>query len=597
MEIEKNSRVIPGVNEPENQSSTIDHNVAQPEQKSNDRGETSGAVNAQKQNGPTQPARWPGFYPPKSTNDLPVVIVGQNTRIPELTQWSGQVLLAGHHQKNLHLGVYHRGDGFARVLQFTNEPKVQMLDRDGLYGILARAARWTRVHLQEKQQPDGTMSTVSTLETIDAPHKHLGDAMTWPDMPLPRLKGLSKCPMVLPDGRIVGAQPGYDPQSGYWFTGTELPTLPDVVQARNILADWLIDFPIDTAGKANIIGILTANMLRPLLEAQGLQAFPGLALDATSPGSGKTLLAIVMGIILTGRAPSLSPFPDQDDEWRKNITSWVLDGKSYQLYDNLDPKKSLDSSKLAALLTTGHWSDRLLGQNQTLNLEVSAQIVFTGNHMHMSTELSRRVVLIRVTPNVDRPWTRTPDAFIHPNIIMHSMSHRGEILGALLSLIQHWFDVGQPRGKEIMGNYEILTQTVGGVLGAGGIAGWLSNADEATNALDEERALWLGILEIWHERFKDTSITAGELFEHFADTDMLTEIPWFTARDDGGKRWQPGRRIKGQLNAVIGPWKITEAGRERSGVPRYCLVSMPADTQSENETNTMQNTHEPSEVY
>ena len=568
--------------------SIINDSVAQSEQlnKSTVGTFTTGEATTSNSSPQQQPMHWPGYYP----GALPTVVVGQNTRIPELTEWSGQVLQSAHKQPNPHRQVYRRGNGFTRVVVTNgNEPKTELLDKDGMYGILARSARWARVQRQEKTLPDGSTTTVYTLETVDAPHKRLGDLMTWPDVPLPRLKGLSACPMVLSDGKIAGTQPGYDPQSAYWFTGTALPQLPSVEQARNILVDWLVDFPISEAGRANILGVLIANLLRPLLEYAGLQAFPGLALTATSPGSGKTLLAQCIGAVLSGCTPAMSAFPTDKEEWRKNITSWVLAGQSLQIYDNLPVNTALDSGHLAGLLTTGRWSDRLLGANTTLDVPVSAQVIMTGNNMHLSTELTRRVIVVHVTPDVDRPWKRTPDNFKHPNIIRYTLTHRGEILGALLSLIQHWVDIGRPKGNEIMGNYELLTQSVGGILKSAGMVGWLINADESSEKMDEERAVWLGLLETWHEHFQDVPITAGELFAQLDDNGMLSEIPWFTARDDAGKRRQLGRRIKSQLGAVIGPWKITEAGRERSGVPRYCLVTM---AQPEHETH-----NEPSEVY
>lgn len=305
--------------------------------------------------------------------------------------------------------------------------------------------------------------------------------------------------------------------------------------------------------------------MRPYLSAQGQQAFPAVFFDAASPGSGKTLLAQTLGIILSGNYPEIQSLPESPDEWRKNITSWVKDSSSYVIYDNVTQNRQIDSSPLAALLTTGRWKDRLLGSSQILNLEVSAQVIFTGNNMRLSTELSRRGLWVRLTPDVHQPWQRTSDNFSHGNILQYTLEHRAEIINAVLSLVRNWLEAGAVPGTETLGSYEALTTTVGGVLRDAGIPGWLANAEQANARLDEDRAIWLGLLDLWHLKAESTPTTAGEIFSWTQE-----EIPWLTAPKDEGKRCQIGRHIANHVDAVIGPWKIVVSQQKsRTGAAVY----------------------------
>lgn len=572
---EKNTPVLPEVEaEIRMESNSItDNSIGESEQlvkSEHDLFGTEGEPGNQNASGNSGSGRlWPGFYPQHPFGQgLPVVVFNDDTLRTSLTTWSAQVLAAAHNGLDAHRRVYRLGSAMARVdvSDGSGEARSELLDKDGVWGVLARSARWARV--KQVERANGKKSY--QLHEVNAPGKHLLDLMSWPEVQLPRLRGIADCPMVLSNGDIVGTHEGYDPQSEYWFSGVEIPKLPDVPAAKTVLNDWLVDFPVDESGKANAIGMLIGNLIRPLLRQRSQVAYPGIVFDASSVGSGKTLLALACGIVLTGAEPYLGTAPSIKEEWHKNITSWAASGARVIIYDNLPQKGVLDSADLAAVLTTGKWTDRLLGKSRQLELDVSAQIILTGNNVNLSEELGRRMMWVRLVPSVDRPWVRTAGAFQHPNILRYTQEHRAEILGALLALIKHWFEIGQPIGTETMGSYEQYAGVIGGVLGAAGITGWLANSDKASEQLDQDRVVWLAVLKVWHEEFGENATTAGALYDILTH-DGESDIPWFTAPGDDGRRRQLGARLRGKVDAVIGPWCVRAAGVARTGVPRYRL--------------------------
>ncbi len=514
----------------------------------------------------------PGYYPPTIQDPDPRVIIKEHELLEDLSSYGEQVLADAHraYPDETALRVFRHGNELSRV---GNDEifgiALSPVGKDGLYGVLTRAGVWLRAY----ETDDGHGGVKTHLLRVDPPHKMVPDLMAWPDLQVPGIRGIASHPMLRADGRWAGVKPGYDPGTEYWYQESGPVPQMLVSDAKRVLFDWLADFPLDDPGKADFIGMLIGNILRPWLTARGQWAQPGLVFDASEPGSGKTLLAQGMAAILTGIGNyHIQSCPESDEEWRKNITSWVQLAAAVQIYDNLPQKGALDSGSLAALLTSGHWRDRLLGHNTVINAPVSCQVMFTGNNVALSSELSRRVIWLRLVPGVDEPWKRTADQFQHPTD--YPVQHRKDFLGALLTLVQHWVSSGMPLSSTTtLGSYEMWAQAVGGVLATAGIDGFLENRDKATERLDDERQLWIVLTKAWSEKFGQEAVGVKELWElvEFG----VVSLPWLTARDADGKKKQLGRRIRNKLESVVGGWQIVDGGRSRSGAAQYCLEPAP----------------------
>ncbi len=453
---------------------------------------------------PTTPA--PGYYPAQDGQPATVVLHGGEL-LTELSGYAERVLAGAHLTHSDALRVYRRGEQLTRVKRERDDKLgvvLQAVDKDALYGVLTRAAVWAKII----EGDDG-----KHLVPVDPPGKTklIPDLMTWPDLGVPDLQGVAPYPMLGTNGQWAGLATGYDAATGFWVTGTKAIPRMSHTAGWEQLQSWLSDFPVDASGKADIVGVLVGNLLRAWLASRGQWPQPAVIFDASEPGSGKTLLAQGVAGILTGQPNyHIQSCPESKDEWRKNITSWVQLGAAAQIYDNLPQSGALNSGSLAALLTSGHWRDRILGGNSMVNAPVATQVMLTGNNVILSSELSRRVVWVRLVPAVDEPWKRTADQFQHPT--SWPIDHRSELLGALVALIQHWVDVGMPLShRATMGSYELWAQAVGGVLEAAGIDGFLTNRDKATERLDEDRQIWPGFLSAWATRFGHRPVGVKDL--------------------------------------------------------------------------------------
>jgi hypothetical protein len=170
-------------------------------------------------------------------------------------------------------------------------------------------------------------------------------------------------------------------------------------------------------------------------------------IDATTPGSGKGLLADCCSVVATGRDAGKGPEPRDPDETRKYITSVLVAGAAMVVLDNIIGY--LDSAPLARVLTAEIWEDRLLGYSRQVRPLNRAAWVATGNNMTLGRDLARRALWIRLEPEQERPELRS--GFRHPDLLRWVREERGALVAACLTLARAWVINGRPRGSEVLG--------------------------------------------------------------------------------------------------------------------------------------------------
>jgi hypothetical protein len=451
--------------------------------------------------------------------------------------------------------------------------------------VLARAACWLR------PTPQGPLPVpppeVVAQALLERPHQDL-----------PVLRGVVRSPILTEEGIIV--TPGYDAATGLYYApgpGLEgMPPVPDqpaaedVAEAKRLLLEELLgDFPFDSqASRAAAMAMLLTPFLRELIDGPT----PLFLVDKPTPGAGATLLATVAATVATGEPPSYLSPREGEEEWRKAATSVLLQGAGLVLIDNV---KALSSATLSSAITAAVWSDRLLGRNSIITLPNRALWVATGNNPTLSLELARRCVRVRLEPPSERPWTRT--GFRHPHLLRWVRENRGRLVWACLVLARHWLAHGRPSPScPRPGMFEAWAETVGGVLEAAGIQGFLENTlevyEEAEASPFLERAR--GLLTLWWQRFGEREVTAGQLLEA-AQQEGLEEEP-------AGKREKDrqARRLGTLLRQLRGrvfdleatTVRVTKTGVDRTRQGHWRLVRL-GDPQGAQNMQNMQNVLRP----
>jgi hypothetical protein len=358
--------------------------------------------------------------------------------------------------------------------------------------------------------PDGWLLYVARRVTFTAPSR-TGTQMVAPPAAvmklipsvvipeLPPLDGIATPPYLDRDGTVI-AEDGYHPgtrlvlhSGGFKIPAVRAaPSDEDVAQAVKLLTvEWLGDFPFASlADKANAIAVplsMTGRMFFALV--------PLFVFDASTAGSGKGLLAATISLIATGEPPQVMELPADGEEQRKKITSALLAGQELIMWDE---SHVIAGRTLAAILTAERYSDRLLGGNKLISVTNRFTQVALGNNVEVWGDMKRRIVPSRLVPDVEHPEHRAD--FRHPDLEQWARDHRGELLGALLTIWRNWIAKGRPEADTGMGSFERWSRTVGGALQAAGItgfrtntAGWLSDSDDDDGWADhlaQLRARW-----------------------------------------------------------------------------------------------------------
>jgi primase-polymerase (primpol)-like protein len=258
------------------------------------------------------------------------------------------------------------------------------------------------------------------------------------------IEGIVEVPILRPDGSIFD-QPGYDEVTGMVFEpNMDFPPIParpthdDAIEAIGELRKLVQDFPFakderGDCGEHEAAWLSAA--LTPFARVTIQGPAPLFLNDASTPGSGKTLLADIISMMATGRPMARTTLPDNDEEIRKRITSLALAGDQMVLLDNVDQNTSLGSQSLDAALTGTTWKDRLLGRNDRVELPLNLIWYATGNNVALRGDIPRRVVPCRLEPDVSDPDKRNEFQIKEP-LLEHVQKNRARLVVAALTVLR-----------------------------------------------------------------------------------------------------------------------------------------------------------------
>lgn len=203
---------------------------------------------------------------------------------------------------------------------------------DILRNLLVRWVNFTKIEKTE----NGPKIVVA-----DPPDKVIRDLLARSEWDLPPLSSIISCPTFRIDGTLLEV-PGYDQATGLYYDPenelkgisiAENPTKDQAHQALDLLSELFIDFPFDDdSSKANALGLTITAFVLPAITGR----VPLALIDATKQGTGKGLLVDVIATIIRGNSANVSTVPKEDDEWRKRITSLLMMGSQFIVFDNID---------------------------------------------------------------------------------------------------------------------------------------------------------------------------------------------------------------------------------------------------------------------
>lgn len=314
----------------------------------------------------------------------------------------------------------------------------------------------------------------------------------WPGVK--RLVSVTTSPVLRPDGTVL-QKPGYDRATGilYWPSQAYLPvpdqpTLDDARVALGELLDVVCDFPF--AQPANrtawVAGLLTM-FARSAIDG----CTPLFAIDATTPGTGKSRLIDAAVRIAHRTDAARTSMPEEDEEMRKRITSLVLEGDPAVCLDNI--KKKIAFPSLDAVLTSTVWKDRELGKNGTVQAPHTTVWWATGNNLTLGGDLARRTLHVRLQSKVERPEDRT--GFKHDPLLAWVSAERPRLVCAALTLLRAFMLAGAPYSGPVWGSFEEWSRIVPAAIVWAGGDDPLAARSLSSDIGDEDTAVLTVLLE------------------------------------------------------------------------------------------------------
>jgi putative DNA primase/helicase len=151
---------------------------------------------------------------------------------------------------------------------------------------------------------------------------------------------------------------------------------------------------------------------------------------------------------------------------------------------------------------------RPLGVSKLVKIESHATMFATGNNIQLVGDMTRRVILCSLDPNMERPELRISGS----NPFDTVLASRGKYVAAALTVVRAYIAADCPDELPPLASFEVWSRIVRSALA------WLGRADPV-DTMDKARSddpvisSLTTVLGIWHDVMGSTARTAGAVKE------------------------------------------------------------------------------------
>ena len=405
---------------------------------------------------------------------------------------------------NAHAPLYIRG-GLVRPIvdelpaahgRQTKVARLAPVDADTLVDHLSRAADWVKFNTRKAADvpTDPPRSVALTILARDGEWR------------FPVLAGVITTPTLRPNGTIL-SEPGYDLQTRLLLLDPpQLPPIPDHLSRTDAsaaldLLDSLLDgFPfVDDASRS----VALSGIITPVVRG-AMPVAPLHANTAPVAGSGKSYLIDIASAVLSGERAPVIAAGRTEEETEKRLGAALLNGQPIVSVDNVNGQ--LGGDALCQMVERPVVSLRPLGVSRLVKIESHATMFATGNNIQLVGDMTRRVVLCSLDPNMERPELRT----FGSNPFDTVLADRGRFVAAALTVVRAYIEAGCPGELPPLASFEVWSRIVRSALV------WLGRTDPV-ETMDKARAddpvmtALAAVLTEWHQAVGSSVRTIGAI--------------------------------------------------------------------------------------
>jgi hypothetical protein len=446
----------------------------------------------------------------RTAPERPIVWL-EKAQKPRITDQCLAVLARDHFQ---------RGGQLVRCTPTDRGVQIVEVTAESIDDTLNRRVRF----MHRKEERDGEVTETEESAPLWL-SKTIVQMQLWND--IRHLDGVQHGPFIRRDGTVGGLVAGYDGPSRVWVDTcddwqelavpvTEQLARESVAELINVVAEFPWENEVSTSAW---LAIILTRLARSAFQGPS----PLCVINATTPGSGKTLLAKLAGIIADGRSPGMMSLSRQDEEVRKVLTAALQNGDGMIVFDNVDTE--IRSAALDRFLTSTQWSDRLLGKSQMVSLPNLTVPIITTNNGTIGSDTARRSIAISLSPLEERPEDRE---FRIPDIEAYVIANRHRLVVAAIRIVQWHFSRQCPQQETCSYRDADGNDRIAKVKRFGSFEGWSAVVRQALlgvglpdpvltgeclKAADDVGAAFRGFLEAWRDWDQNWSGSAKQMLQ------------------------------------------------------------------------------------
>lgn len=322
-------------------------------------------------------------------------------------------------------------------------PVIKPYTRDSLHLRIEQSTLHYKV-------PSGKNGMPGAPVAIATPQPIVSKLIEHPSPQAPRVTGLVSHPVLDLDGRLINTE-GIDEKTGLLlqFGGSSFYPLPrNVTHGVASRAAWTLRYSLfgefcfrSNHSQKDLYAIAALAMLMTGIFRKVIDQAPAFLVVANVQGSGKTTLARIVHVILTGRDMPVSSLGSSAEEMKKEMLATFLQSPAMVCYDNILDGSEINDAILAKAITSPEFKGRILGKSQEATVPTNTVIALTGNNVTLCADLVRRFITVSLTADTAQPESRV---FKHPDIVQYSLNKRRQAIQSCLAITKGYIDAGCP---------------------------------------------------------------------------------------------------------------------------------------------------------
>ena len=274
---------------------------------------------------------------------------------------------------------------------------------------------------------------------------------------LPEVRGLSGCPLLMHDGRVIG--PGYDPASKTLVTGGQMPPEVSLKEAVAALLALLEGFDFLSASD---LSRAIAAQVGPALRLGGhLNLYPAFVTEADQSQTGKGYLQKAIAAIYK---ESLRLVTQRQQggvgSLDESISARMMEGRPFIQLDNLRGKQ--DSPNIEALMTSEEDFPVRVPHRIEMMVDPSRFVIMmTSNAAEMTPDMANRSYISRLRK---RPDGYRFKQYTEGDLLDHIRANQPYYLGCVFAVLRHWINLGKPLLDEAGHDFRQWARTLGWIV-------------------------------------------------------------------------------------------------------------------------------------